>query len=197
MVCLQHRGLIVDGRQNSWKTPMKKARPAWQLTASGKKRKRMNIDEHQSYQGVMTGETAQLKFQDKVGNYYLTRYSEERREYVLSVSKKINSNSVIFQHFFIKITTTHDRSEYEIEGAEKKFDDISELLRYYEANAINDEVEDIGKCYIPEAKRILNFGSSEPLFRLPATLTQNVVLLGFILILTIIFMVLFLNQTLA
>ena len=115
----------------------------WKLKS--KKEAQKNISQHQAYQGLMTSEQAQEKLDDQSGNCYLMRYSKTHKKYMLSVSNKTVEGAVT--HYPIKITTEHDFCEYEIEGSAKKFDNISELLLYYEDNPLTDEQEHIGKQY--------------------------------------------------
>ena len=95
------------------------------------------------------------------GKHYLIRFSVNHNEYMLSVSGRGEDNIPIFQHFTIKITQRYDQSEYEINGAGKKFDDFSEMLQYYEENPISFMLHSIGKPYIstlneePELPRYL------------------------------------------
>ena len=54
----------------------------------------------------------------------------------------------IFQHFDIEIVTVSSPSDvmYELVGTEMKFDDISELLLFYQTTPVSDEVAGIGDC---------------------------------------------------
>lgn len=123
-----------------------KALPAWKTKGNTFKR---DITQHLCYHGPITGEDAKLKLQQQVGNCYLVRYSNSQDQYILSVLKKGDDSAEILQHFVINIETMHYQHEYEIEGSEKRFDDFSRLLQFYENNQISPEIECIGSpCYI-------------------------------------------------
>lgn len=129
-----------------------KAPPAQLITSPGKLKR--SISQHLCYHGTMTGICAEEKFKKEFGNCYLVRYSNTHKEYMLSVCGRGDNNDKIIQHFTIKIIPKYDQNEYEIEGSEKKFDDFSELLQYYEKNPISYEIYYIGKplCKLNQLK---------------------------------------------
>ena len=94
----------------------------------------------------MTGKSAQEKLKEANRDCYLTRFSNKRDKHVLSVAKR-GKDDTMFQHFAILVTTRHHRNEYEIDGAEKKFDDVAEMLLYYQEHHITSEIDRIGACY--------------------------------------------------
>ena len=57
------------------------------------------------------------------------------------------NNPDLFQHFGILITQRYKQNQYEIDGAEKKFDDISELLNFYENHNVTSDIDSIGVCF--------------------------------------------------
>lgn len=63
---------------------------------------------------------------------------------MLSVQKKGDDGAVIFQNFVINTETMLDQHEYEIKGSQKKFDNFSELLNYYERYPVSAEINCIG-----------------------------------------------------
>ena len=131
---------------------IRRAEPSMQFPSPSLKRK-LHIADHQSYQGPMTGKVAEQKLRDAGKNCYLTRYSSVQKKYVLSVVKRrINNNPAVFQHFGILITQRYEQNQYEIDGAEKRFDDISELLNFYQNHNVTRDIDSIGVCYV-EGKR--------------------------------------------
>ncbi len=74
----------------------------------------------------MTGADAELKLQEQGGNCYLTRYSETRQEYSLTVVR-----NGVFGHFDLIITVSGEYNIYEIDGSEMQSKDIFSLLKYY------------------------------------------------------------------
>ena len=95
----------------------------------------------------MTSKQAEQTLANKEGDCYFIRFSNTHKKYMLSVSKKSVDDTVIFRHFPIDIANKFDLCEYEIEGSEKKFDDITELLHYYEENPLTDEIENLGMAF--------------------------------------------------
>ena len=73
---------------------------------------------------------------------YLTRYSETREKFTLSVCTRKGT----FQNFEIIIEGNHKgESTYEISGTEEKFPDIAALLAFYKKNPLNPHIDEIGK----------------------------------------------------
>ena len=107
-----------------------------------------SVCHHWCYVGVMTSKQAEQTLANKEGDCYFIRFSNIHQKYMLSVSKKSVDDTVIYGHYPINITTKYDFCEYEIEGSEKKFDDITELLHYYEENPLTDEIENLGMAFI-------------------------------------------------
>ena len=107
------------------------------------------ITEHPSYRGPISGETAQQKLKEAGKDCYLIRYSAARDKYILTVARKGGDSETLFQHFAIQVTAKFHQNEYEVEGAEKKFDDMVELLEFYQNNPLNHDIDSIGACYSP------------------------------------------------
>ena len=104
------------------------------------------VSGHPSYHGVMTGEEAQQSLYENGSSCFLTRFSEDKSCYRLSVLKKGRNNEIIFQHFNIIVKTDMPTVLYEIEGAEEEFDDIFKLLSYYQSHPLNHQIDQIGNC---------------------------------------------------
>lgn len=94
-----------------------------------------------SYHGAMTGRDAERKLMELGGDHYLTRYSEKRKEYVLTVLRKGN-----LVNFDFGINTYQDNIyvQYEIIGSEIKFGDLRKLLNFYRKNPVSHEIDGIG-----------------------------------------------------
>lgn len=100
----------------------------------------------------MTGREAQQSLYEHGSNCFLTRYSEDKSCYRLSVLKKGRSNEIIFQHFNISVKTDTPTVIYEIEGAEVEFDDVFKLLSYYQSHPLNHQIDQIGNCLMGHSK---------------------------------------------
>ena len=96
------------------------------------------------YQGSISGKEAKLRLEQQFGNSYLVRFSNSQNKHILSVLKRGDDNAVIFRNFIINTESKLDQHEYEIEGSQKKFNDFSELLNYYEKYPISTEINCIG-----------------------------------------------------
>ena len=96
----------------------------------------------------MTGAEAEEKLKQHGGNCYLIRYSDANEVYVLSVMRRINKEEPISAHFKLNIIKGNPEGNiYEIEGTEKKFDDLSQLLLYYHSYPIDHRIKGIGDPY--------------------------------------------------
>ena len=99
------------------------------------------------YHGVMNAKSAESVLRENGGGCFLIRYSQNRKMYILSVLAKREGGKMAPYHFKIKISKNGAESTYEIEGSERKFNKILELLEFYHSNPCNQEVESIGnKC---------------------------------------------------
>ena len=94
-----------------------------------------------SYHGAMTGKDAERKLRELGGDHYLTRYSEKREMYVLTVLRKGH-----LVNFDFNISTFQDKIyvQYEIIGSEIKFGDLRKLLNFYRKNPVTHEINGIG-----------------------------------------------------
>lgn len=129
---------------DKWHSPVEHAPSKWKMGMISPKDKK-RITEHPHFQGPMNAVDARKRLTKKGGKCYLIRFSESHDKYMLSVMGRGDNDTSIFQHFPINITTKHDQSEYEIEGSEKKFEDILQLLEYYEKYPISYAIDSIGK----------------------------------------------------
>ena len=111
------------------------------------KEKRM-LKEHGAYHHEITGKEAERRLKKHGGHCYLTRHSESLDCYVLSIFKKQKSIPPTKKHYKI---TIKDDGRIAIEGKERDFADIEELLQYYQANPIDPALSSIG-CEYTEAE---------------------------------------------
>ena len=102
--------------------------------------------EHDSYHERIPGAEAERRLRSRGRNGYLTRYSKERKSYVLTVFKEQTPEDVVM-HLKIIIT---DRGQHKIEGKEVFFADIKTLLEHYEQNRIDPALRTIGQRYTLE-----------------------------------------------
>ncbi len=110
------------------------------------------MDEHISYQQAITGKEAYKRLKrSSSGHCYLTRYSESRQCYVLSVYQKKPNN--VTKHFKIIFFKSSQGNEvYKIEGKDEKFNGLEAMLTHYENNRIDPALGNIGR-FIPEPRR--------------------------------------------
>ena len=101
------------------------------------------MGEHDSYHQAITRKEALRRLKKCTEHGYLTRYCEEQKCYVLSVHQKLPNG--VFKEFKIEC----ENSVYCIYGKSKKFNNIGELLEYYEEKRIDPALKNIGK-YITE-----------------------------------------------
>lgn len=107
------------------------------------------MDEHVSYHSVINSREAKKRLKARGDHCYLTRYSEKRRSYVLSVYKKRPQKVCL--HFEISIENKGCRKVYKIKGLTKEFNKIEDLLKHYEGTRIDPALKSIGRC-ISEAE---------------------------------------------
>ena len=112
-------------------------------------RQLLAISSHSSYHGVMSSEEAESMLKMKNSDCYLTRYSETREKFTLSVCTRKG----IFQNFEIIIEGKHKgESTYEISGTEEKFPGIAALLAFYKKNPLNPHIDEIGEELVSERR---------------------------------------------
>ena len=96
-----------------------------------------------SFHGAMTKKEAELTLENHGGNRcYLTRYCTIKKSYYLSVMTK-QEEQYKHDHFVLKVEH-YSPHNINIEGTEKQFNKISDLLEFYESNPVNFEVSNIG-----------------------------------------------------
>ena len=105
------------------------------------------LEEHKSYHENITGEEAETRLElfckhRNCNICHLTRYSIERKQYVLSVLKKQKSKNTVM-HFKIILENKKRR----IEGKTKWFDSIEELLNHYAGARIHAAFMTIGQSF--------------------------------------------------
>ena len=82
------------------------------------------------------------------GNCYLTRYSKTRESYVLSA---IVFHDGIREPVHIKLNVDTEKRCHSLEGTEKIFRTLDELLNYFEKNPLSSDIRSIGSpCLPPE-----------------------------------------------
>ena len=104
------------------------------------------MGDHISYHECITGEEAEKRLKHFAGHCYLTRYSKVHKSYMLSVYKK-ERNGDTKRHFKIIV---EKEKKVRIERKEKSFDNIQELLNYYEKARIDEALIHIGKKFTKE-----------------------------------------------
>ena len=117
------------------------------------------ISKHPSYHGAITTTKAKQRLKGQRKNCYLTRYSEERREFVLSVYEgKENDHeteSEVFRNFDISIMKEGNEISYEVSETEKKFKTVAELLEYYKRSHLTPSVKSIGMECVEDSKLLI------------------------------------------
>lgn len=99
------------------------------------------------------------------GNCFLLRYSEVREMYLLTVMTRKSDNGATPSHFELKVMKEGKSKAYEIDGSERKFTNIFDMLAFYKRNPINQLVETLGDVCLN--MRVLNMKDYvlEELFR--------------------------------
>ena len=107
------------------------------------------MKDHCSYHGELSGEEAAKRLlRNKHESCYLTRYSKNKKCYMLSVrSAQITQGTIAH----LKMKIDNKKEVYELESTRKTFPSMDELLTYYETNPLNEKIRRIGQpCMIPE-----------------------------------------------
>lgn len=118
------------------------------------------IRKHSSYHGTMNGDEAEATLQEQQGCdcCYITRYSEVRDEYILSVLHREEGESV-FKNFII----ISNENDYEISGSEEKFSNLDELLEFYRKHPLIHHIDGIGEEITKDAAASGKLSSSTAL----------------------------------
>ena len=115
------------------------------------KKKRNMLGYHTSYHQSIPGDEAERRLREFNVHCYLTRFSDGEDCYVLSVYMQQTPTDVM-EHFKIIIK---DDGKVLIDGKDEEFDDISQLLAYYENNRIDPALETIGRnCVEDDYKKM-------------------------------------------
>ena len=96
--------------------------------------------------GTMNKSKAETRLQQEDHSCFLTRYSPASKTYKLSVMKKRKVKKPFFKHYkLIVMVNGSNQARYQVEAGKMEFKSISDLLQFYQSNAIDHEVENIGE----------------------------------------------------
>ena len=117
----------------------------------------------------MTKKDAERTLKQQSGNRcYLTRYSEGRRAYRLSVMERVSSSKQIVKHFKFTITyQSSDENVYALKGNDKKFPKVSEMLQYFRNSAVSHQLSNIGVPVVYQTGETTNPDNGESVVCLP------------------------------
>lgn len=101
------------------------------------------MDDHNSYHGSITGEEAEQRLKMCSDHCYLTRYSEAKECYMLTIYKKKFKKTI--KHFQIFFEHSGSHKVYKIDGKMEEFCGIKEMLMYYESSQIDPDFKTIGR----------------------------------------------------
>ena len=130
-----------DGLEKSYENAIMDADPTWQL---------QEINSHPSYHGAMEGNESHTELKQHSKSCYLTRYSERRNVYVLSMTKYSDNGQRTFQHFTVDIRNQNNKITYEIRGADMQFNYLSDMLSFYESHPVTHTTSNIGVCVVAD-----------------------------------------------
>ena len=103
------------------------------------------MDHHDSYHSDISGEEAEFRLKAFQTRSYLTRYSTNHKQYLLSVYQPVLRGTRVkheTKHF--TITFKHgDRKIYKI--TDREFDSLEEMLKTYESETIDHSLPNIGR----------------------------------------------------
>lgn len=126
---LHYRKLISkEGLQN--------AVPRWALQA---------MKNHPSFHGSLTRIEAVKRLIESGRSCYLTRYSSYIKCCVITVLR-MSANGEWLQHLELELPQSSSQHTYKAAGADKSFEDVSQLLEYYQKNPLNREGYCLGEC---------------------------------------------------
>lgn len=123
--------------------------PQWAMNA---------MKNENSFHGSITRTEAAKILIDSERSCYLTRYSDYHKFCIISVLR-VSNNGELLQH--LKLHIPQDSSSqgmYKVTGAEKEFDNIADLLKYYESHPKNDK---LGNCLKSNAWQSINLASED------------------------------------
>ena len=99
------------------------------------------MQDSSSYHGPISGKEAVKRLRKGVGDSYLTRFSPNHSYYVLTVLRR--EPSMVVGNFQLIINTSIEH--YSVQGMERSFSSMDELLGYYEAHRIHPMFDTIGR----------------------------------------------------
>ena len=100
------------------------------------------MDPHPSYHLTITSHEAEHWLRKSGNHCYLTRYSQGNKCYVLTVYQK---EPYQMKHYPVRFNQQGQRKKYHIEGKEKEFDSLEDMLHHYENNPIDHGFMSIGR----------------------------------------------------
>ena len=96
------------------------------------------MPKHPAYHEEITGEIAEEKLRKESGPCFLFRYSVTAKCYQMAVK---HDNKV--EH--IKLEIDKDAQSFKLQGSEKIFTSLEELVKYYQKNALISYITTIGQ----------------------------------------------------
>lgn len=101
------------------------------------------MDDHVSYHQAITGDEAEQRLKTCGDHCYLTRYSEAKECYMLTIYQKKPKEKV--KHFELSFLHSGEQKVYKIDGKTQVFDGINEMLMHYENHRIDPAFQTIGR----------------------------------------------------
>lgn len=132
------------------KDGLNSAVPRWALQA---------MNNHPSFHGSIARTEAIIQLIESGRSCYLTRYSRYHTFCVISVLR-ISEDGELLQHLKLDIDTKQNK--YQVQGLERRFSDITDLLSYYQKNPVRNYP--LGECLTSNIWRSLDLavGSMQP-----------------------------------
>jgi len=100
---------------------------------------------HPSYHGELNSKEAEGRLSmvsgSLGGNCYLTRYSKNNESYVVSALVYHNGG---YTPVHIKLNIDTEKNCHSLEGTEKVFRTLNELLGYFEQNPLSSDIRGLG-----------------------------------------------------
>lgn len=99
-----------------------------------------NMRESISFHGPMDEKEAEMRLREHGGDCFLTRYSEAKEVYMLSVMA--SGEKIELQ---VDATKSKSLPQFSIEGREESFRSMVVLLDYYQKNSVSQNIPSIGE----------------------------------------------------
>lgn len=96
-----------------------------------------DIEKHPGYHGTISANKAESRLKKEGKNCHLTRYSQKKKMYILSVCWEGT-----VKHFQVRVN--YQRNLYEIEGTQRPYEDFYTLLNFYREYPVDHDVGGIG-----------------------------------------------------